>query len=946
MTRRRRPPTGADGRRRRSRGDRPPSRSARPGLLRAFNDAGVLERGRRPRRAAAVRRSAGEHRRAGRAGRWRWRCARCGAGRSASTCSTVADEVVRRVPDRPGRPRGQADADPRRGDPAAGCPGPSPAAWVTPSAGQPADPAGRGGATVLRLLEDRLLYLDRYWREEEQVCADLLARPAAGRADAWTSAALETGPRPGLPRHGVRRAARRRADRPGPAHHRADRRARHRQDHHRRRPCWRCSPSRPRSPAGRRPRVALAAPTGKAAARLQQAVEDEVAGLRPGRPGAASAGAAGGDPAPAARAAARHLDPVPPPPRQPAAARRRRRRRDLDGLADDDGPAARGGAARDPADPRRRPRPADLGRGRRRAGRPGRRPRRGHGPPRSRRCAPPTASARRSGGLAEAVRDGDADRRSTCCGPATSTSVLRRRTADPAPRCASCCCPRRAGAASRRRRGRRGDGRAARARRAAAAVRPPRGPATASATGTARSSGGWPRRPASRSGRPGTPGRPLLVTANDYGLGRLQRRRRRRGPRARPGLRAPWSPRPEPLDLAPSRLGEVETMHAMTIHKSQGSQADEVVVVLPPPELAAADPRAVLHRDHPGPGAGRGGRRRGRRAGGDRAAGRSGRPGCGERLAAPARRAGETPCRGHGAQRGPLGCGACRTCCASSCPTSPGRWGAWRRAIGEAGGDIEAIEIVEKRHDGTRGRRRAARDGARRRCPTPSSRRATPRRRARWCGSASTPPAATSSSTSRRSRSSPPTPPQALDRLVDCCRYLPRRLGRAGAPLHGASCTRTGAAPATSPFVEIERAARFEVARRRRQPLRRRPPRRQRDRGDRPPRRPGVPRLRARPPRPPRRPRRHDRPPDPAGPEVPAGRGLPTCRPCKARHVRNSPVDRGCWGSWGSGQTRSSRNTGISRSVFSWYSSVRRVDCATARSHHTARSSPSATRAR
>ena len=30
------------------------------------------------------------------------------------------------------------------------------------------------------------------------------------------------------------------------------------------------------------------------------------------------------------------------------------------------------------------------------------------------------------------------------------------------------------------------------------------------------------------------------------------------------------------------RLAEVETMHAMTIHKSQGSQAAEVTVLLPP----------------------------------------------------------------------------------------------------------------------------------------------------------------------------------------------------------------------------------------------------------------------------------------------------------------------------------------------------------------------------
>ena len=36
------------------------------------------------------------------------------------------------------------------------------------------------------------------------------------------------------------------------------------------------------------------------------------------------------------------------------------------------------------------------------------------------------------------------------------------------------------------------------------------------------------------------------------------------------------------LTFATSRLADVETMHAMTIHKSQGSQADEVTVLLPP----------------------------------------------------------------------------------------------------------------------------------------------------------------------------------------------------------------------------------------------------------------------------------------------------------------------------------------------------------------------------
>jgi len=37
-----------------------------------------------------------------------------------------------------------------------------------------------------------------------------------------------------------------------------------------------------------------------------------------------------------------------------------------------------------------------------------------------------------------------------------------------------------------------------------------------------------------------------------------------------------------PLEFATSRLADIETMHAMTIHKSQGSQASEVTVLVPP----------------------------------------------------------------------------------------------------------------------------------------------------------------------------------------------------------------------------------------------------------------------------------------------------------------------------------------------------------------------------
>ncbi|WP_432476180.1 exodeoxyribonuclease V subunit alpha [Nocardioides sp. GXQ0305] len=76
-------------------------------------------------------------------------------------------------------------------------------------------------------------------------------------------------------------------------------------------------------------------------------------------------------------------------------------------------------------------------------------------------------------------------------------------------------------------------------------------------------------------------GRPLLVTANDHALeiyngetgvavldgGRL----RARIDGSRRGL----------TDLAPGRLDAVDTMHALTIHKSQGSQAAEVTVLLP-----------------------------------------------------------------------------------------------------------------------------------------------------------------------------------------------------------------------------------------------------------------------------------------------------------------------------------------------------------------------------
>jgi exodeoxyribonuclease V alpha subunit len=79
------------------------------------------------------------------------------------------------------------------------------------------------------------------------------------------------------------------------------------------------------------------------------------------------------------------------------------------------------------------------------------------------------------------------------------------------------------------------------------------------------------------------PGRPILVSSNDYSLGVYNGDTGVvvAGPS---GPRAAIATGVGSLDLAPSRLGDVETMHAMTIHKSQGSQADEVTVLLPDEE--------------------------------------------------------------------------------------------------------------------------------------------------------------------------------------------------------------------------------------------------------------------------------------------------------------------------------------------------------------------------
>jgi exodeoxyribonuclease V alpha subunit len=78
------------------------------------------------------------------------------------------------------------------------------------------------------------------------------------------------------------------------------------------------------------------------------------------------------------------------------------------------------------------------------------------------------------------------------------------------------------------------------------------------------------------------PGRPLLVTENDYGL---QLYNGDTGVVVRSGGRvvAAFERRNEVVELSPARLSAVETVYAMTVHKAQGSQFGTAAVLLPAP---------------------------------------------------------------------------------------------------------------------------------------------------------------------------------------------------------------------------------------------------------------------------------------------------------------------------------------------------------------------------
>jgi len=80
------------------------------------------------------------------------------------------------------------------------------------------------------------------------------------------------------------------------------------------------------------------------------------------------------------------------------------------------------------------------------------------------------------------------------------------------------------------------------------------------------------------------PGRPLLITANDYSLRLYNGDTGVVVARASGRIVAAFERQGEVVEVSPARLAAVETVYAMTVHKAQGSQFDTVAVLLPGPE--------------------------------------------------------------------------------------------------------------------------------------------------------------------------------------------------------------------------------------------------------------------------------------------------------------------------------------------------------------------------
>lgn len=87
-----------------------------------------------------------------------------------------------------------------------------------------------------------------------------------------------------------------------------------------------------------------------------------------------------------------------------------------------------------------------------------------------------------------------------------------------------------------------------------------------------------------RDAGPWYPGRPVLVTENDYDAGLFNGDTGVVLSAPDGGLRVAFARGGPPTLHPPARLGEVATVHAMTVHRGQGSQFRRVTVVLPPAE--------------------------------------------------------------------------------------------------------------------------------------------------------------------------------------------------------------------------------------------------------------------------------------------------------------------------------------------------------------------------
>jgi exodeoxyribonuclease V alpha subunit len=76
-------------------------------------------------------------------------------------------------------------------------------------------------------------------------------------------------------------------------------------------------------------------------------------------------------------------------------------------------------------------------------------------------------------------------------------------------------------------------------------------------------------------------GRPLLVTANDYELQLFNGDTGVVVQHPEQGLVAAFNRAGAPVLLSPHRLSAVQTVHAMTVHRAQGSQFERVTLMLP-----------------------------------------------------------------------------------------------------------------------------------------------------------------------------------------------------------------------------------------------------------------------------------------------------------------------------------------------------------------------------